>query len=199
MTEPIERHPTSTAYVVAGDRTLLLWHAKLGMWLPPGGHSEPNEDPVQTACREVLEESGLDVEVIAPPDLLVVTRPEVKPPPVVILIENIEREVIPPADLLVCEGPEVLPPPAVILVEDIVREDQPFHQHIDHVYFTRATGAVDFEAPIPQGPARWVDRETLAGAFSLPAPGGTLVPVAEDVRLLGVRALDAAAEADSRC
>ena len=169
MTEPIERHPTSTAYVVAGDRTLLLWHAKLGMWLPPGGHSEPNEDPVQTACREVLEESGLEVEVI------------------------------PPADLLVCEGPEVLPPPAVILVEDIVREDQPFHQHIDHVYYTRAAGAVDFEAPIPQGPARWVDRETLAGAFSLPAPGGTLVPVAEDVRLLGVRALDAAAEADSRC
>ena len=163
MTEPIERHPTSTAYVVAGDRTLLLWHAKLGMWLPPGGHSEPNEDPVQTACREVLEESGLEVEVI------------------------------PPADLLVCEGPEVLPPPAVILVEDIVREDQPFHQHIDHVYFTRAVEAVDFEAPIPQGPCRWVEREALTDAFSLPAPDGTLVPVAEDVRLLGVRALEAAA------
>ncbi len=169
MTEPLERHPTSTAYVVAGDRTLLLWHAKLRMWLPPGGHAEPNEDPVQAALREAREESGLDVEVIAPPDLLVVTRPEVKPPPV------------------------------VILIEDIVREDQPFHQHIDHVYFTRATGAVDFQAPIPQGPCRWVEREALADAFSLPAPDGTLVPVAEDVRLLGVRALDAAAEADSRC
>ena len=173
MTAVLERHATSTAYVVAGGRTLLLWHAKLRMWLPPGGHSEPNEDPVQTACREALEESGLEVEVIPPPDLLV------------------------------CSSPEVLPPPAVILIEDIVREDQPFHQHIDHVYFTRAVEAVDFEAPIPQGPCRWVEREALADAFSLPAPDGTLVPVAEDVRLLGVRALEAVAvaeaEAEARC
>ena len=169
MTEAFERHHTSTAYVVAGDRTLLLWHAKLRMWLAPGGHAEPNEDPVQAALREAEEESGLAVEVIPPPDLLAVGEPE------------------------------VVPPPAVILIEDIVREDQPFHQHIDHVYFTRATGAVDYDAPIPHGPCRWVNREALADAFSLPAPDGTLVPVAEDVRLLGVRALDAAAEAGRRC
>ena len=165
MTEPIERHHTSTAYVVAGDRTLLLWHAKLRMWLPPGGHSDPNEDPVQTALREAREESGLEVEVIPPPDLLVVERPEVKPPPAVILIENIERD------------------------------DQPFHQHIDHVYFTRALGPVTYDAPIPQGPCHWTTREQLAAPCSLPAPGGRLTPVAEDVRLLGLRALDAAAEA----
>ena len=169
MTEAFERHHTSTAYVVAGDRTLLLWHAKLRMWLAPGGHAEANEDPVQAALREAEEESGLEVEVI------------------------------PPSDLLVVDEPEVLPPPAVILIENIEREDQPFHQHIDHVYFTRATGAVDYEAPIPHGPCRWVNRETLANAFSLPAPDGTLVPVAEDVRLLGVRALDAAGEAGQRC
>ena len=169
MTEPLERHPTSTGYVVAGDRTLLLWHAKLGMWLPPGGHLEPNEDPLQAALREAWEESGLEVEVI------------------------------PPANLLAVSEPEVLPPPEVILIEDIVREDQPFHQHIDHVYFTRATDPVDYEAPIPHGPCRWVDRDTLADAFSLPAPDGRLVPVAEDVRLLGMRALDAAAEAERRC
>lgn len=168
MTEPFERHATSTGYVVSGDRTLLLWHAGLGMWLPPGGHIEANEDPLQAALREAWEESGLEVEVIPPPDLLVVDEPAVLPPPVVILVENIERE------------------------------DQPFHQHIDHVYFTRATEAVDFEAPVPHGPCRWVDRETLSGAFSLPAPDGRLVPVAEDVRLLGVRALDAAEEA-GRC
>ncbi len=169
MTERFERHATSTGYVVSGDRTLLLWHAKLGMWLAPGGHIEANEDPLQAALREAWEESGLEVEVIAPPDLLEV------------------------------DEPAVLPPPAVILIEDIEREDQPFHQHIDHVYFTRATEAVDFEAPIPHGPCRWVDRETLAGAFSLPAPDGTLVPVADDVRLLGLRALDAAEEAGQRC
>ncbi|MBK7725987.1 MAG: NUDIX domain-containing protein [Dehalococcoidia bacterium] len=159
---PFERHHTATAYVVAQRRTLLLWHHKLRMWLPPGGHLEPNEDPVQGATREAFEESGLEVEVIAPPDLLVV------------------------------DSPAVVPPPAVILIEDIVRPDQPFHQHIDHVYFTRSLHQVDFAHPIPHGPSHWFTAEELAESFSLPAPDGTLVPVAEDVRLLGLRALIAA-------
>jgi 8-oxo-dGTP pyrophosphatase MutT (NUDIX family) len=162
--EVIERHHTATAYIVEDGRTLLLWHEKLGMWLPPGGHCELNEDPVQAALREAHEETGIVVEVVPPPDLLV------------------------------CEGPAVLPPPAVILVEDIVRHDQPFHQHIDHVYFTRPVAPVDLEAPIaiPGGhPWRWVTAEELLEAFSLEAPDGTLVPVAEDVRLLGIRAIAA--------
>lgn len=158
-----ERHFTATAYVSVGGRTLLLWHHKLRMWLPPGGHCEPNEDPVQCAEREALEESGLQVAVIPPPDLLV------------------------------CSGPAVLAPPAVILIEDIRRPDQPFHQHIDHVYFTRPLAPVDFHAPIPHGAHTWVDAATLAASFSHPAPDGTLVAVAEDVRLLGIRAIEAAA------
>jgi 8-oxo-dGTP pyrophosphatase MutT (NUDIX family) len=158
----LERHHTATAYIVSGGRTLLLWHAKLKMWLPPGGHLEPNEDPVQGARREALEEAGLEVRVIPPPDLLVVPEPE------------------------------VVAPPAVILIEDIVRSDQPFHQHIDHVYFTRAIGLVDFDSPIPHGPAHWFTAADLAQSFSLPSPDGTLVAVAEDVRLLGLRALQAA-------
>jgi 8-oxo-dGTP pyrophosphatase MutT (NUDIX family) len=134
------------------------------MWLPPGGHCEPNEDPVQAAIREAHEESAIAVDVISP------------------------------ADLIACTGPAVLPPPAVILIEDIVRPDQPFHQHIDHVYYTRPLGPVDFETSIPHGPHRWVTATELAGAFSLPAPDGTLVDVAEDVRLLGIRAIAAATE-----
>ena len=164
----IERHHTATAYIVAGGKTLLLWHAKLRMWLPPGGHLEPNEDPVQAACREALEESGLPVEAIPPPDLLD------------------------------CEGPAILPPPAVILVEDIVRADQPFHQHIDHVYFTRPLANVDFDAPIPHGAHVWLGVDGLSGTFSLPTPDGTLVTVAEDVRLLALRAIAAAAASEPR-
>lgn len=160
--EVVERHHTATAYIVSDGRTLLIWHEKLRMWLPPGGHCELNEDPVQAAEREALEETGLEVTVI------------------------------PPQNLLVCEGPAVLPPPAVILIEDIVRHDQPFHQHIDHVYFTRPTAAVDFDAGIPGHRGwRWTTGAELGAAFSLPSPDGTLVPVAEDVRLLGIRAIAA--------
>jgi ADP-ribose pyrophosphatase YjhB (NUDIX family) len=166
LREPHERHFTATAYVVSGDRTLLLWHHKLQMWLPPGGHCEPNEDPVQAALREAREESGLEVEVIPPPGV----------------------------PSFVAQHPAVLPPPAVILVEDIVRSDQPFHQHIDHVYYTRAITKVDYAAPIPHGPCRWATSSELEGAFSLPTPDGTLVSVAEDVRVLGVRAIAAARE-----
>ncbi len=160
MTE-VERHHTATAYVVAGGRTLLVWHQKLGMWLPPGGHLERNEDPLQGAKREALEESGLQVEVL------------------------------PTGDVVECEGPVAIPPPAVILIEDIVREDQPFHQHIDHVYYTRALARVDFGASVPHGPHYWATADELQNAFSLPTPDGRLVPVAEDVRILGVRAIAA--------
>jgi 8-oxo-dGTP pyrophosphatase MutT (NUDIX family) len=36
-------------------------HAKLGLWLPPGGHIEPNELPDEAALREVMEEAGIEV------------------------------------------------------------------------------------------------------------------------------------------
>jgi 8-oxo-dGTP pyrophosphatase MutT (NUDIX family) len=60
----VKRHLTATAFVVWQGRTLLTWHRKLGMWLPPGGHLEANEDPAQAAVREALEESGLPVRVL---------------------------------------------------------------------------------------------------------------------------------------
>lgn len=157
----IERHFTATAYIVSDGRTLLLWHRKLGTWLPPGGHLEPNEDPVQGAIREAEEESGLVVEVIPPPGLLRVERPV------------------------------YLPPPDAVGVFDIDIEGQPFHQHIDFVYYTRPLVPVDFAAPIPEGIHRWLTADELGSPFFLPAPDGTLVPVAEDVRLLGLRAIAA--------
>ena len=51
---------------------------------------------------------------------------------------------------------------------------------------------VDFAGAIPgEHPWRWLTAEDLAEAFSLESPDGTLVPVAEDVRLLGIRAIAA--------
>ena len=65
----MRRHFTVSGFVVEGDRTLLHWHQKLQLWLPPGGHIDPDEDPVQATVREVLEETGIAAEVVphAPP------------------------------------------------------------------------------------------------------------------------------------
>jgi 8-oxo-dGTP pyrophosphatase MutT (NUDIX family) len=39
---------------------LLADHVKSGLWLPPGGHAEPGEDPRDTVTREASEELGID-------------------------------------------------------------------------------------------------------------------------------------------
>ena len=55
------REFTVAVFVVHRGRVLLLFHPKLGMWLPPGGHIEPGELPDEAAVREVLEETGVRV------------------------------------------------------------------------------------------------------------------------------------------
>ncbi|MBM3959726.1 MAG: NUDIX domain-containing protein [SAR202 cluster bacterium] len=57
------RHFTSTGYIAYRGRVLLHWHRKLQMWMPPGGHIEPNEDPVEAIIREAEEETGIRVTV----------------------------------------------------------------------------------------------------------------------------------------
>ena len=43
---------TATGYVVSQDRSrmLMIFHGGLQRWLPPGGHVDPDEFPVDTAC-----------------------------------------------------------------------------------------------------------------------------------------------------
>jgi len=58
-----------TDMVVAGfvfhdGKVLLVNHAKLGMWLPPGGHIEKDETSDQALLRELSEETGLKVEIL---------------------------------------------------------------------------------------------------------------------------------------
>ena len=61
----LDRHFTATGIILHNRRALLIEHAKLGWWLPPGGHLEPNEDPVQAVLREVAEETGLECALLA--------------------------------------------------------------------------------------------------------------------------------------
>ncbi len=55
-------HFTTSAFVAspARDALLLVAHRKLGLWLQPGGHIEPDDASfVAAAQREVEEETGL--------------------------------------------------------------------------------------------------------------------------------------------
>jgi len=55
---------TVSVYVVHENKVLLHIHKVLGIWLPPGGHIELDEDPNEAAVREAKEETGLDIELI---------------------------------------------------------------------------------------------------------------------------------------
>lgn len=83
-------HFTATAFIVHEGRVLLHWHAKLQQWMPPGGHLEPNEDPVAGALREASEESGLEVELLRVAPAYEFASPPQVQPPVTILVEDVE-------------------------------------------------------------------------------------------------------------
>lgn len=53
-----------TGYVFNEDKVLLIHHKKLNMWLPVGGHIEPNETPDDALIREIKEETNLDVKFL---------------------------------------------------------------------------------------------------------------------------------------
>ncbi len=103
------RHFTASGYVIRDDCVLLHWHPKVEGWLPPGGHIEANEDPVQAVLREIEEETGITAEVL------------------------------PTGVVLDLEYPVQVQPPFTILVEDIDDPVEGHHQHIDMIYLCRPT------------------------------------------------------------
>ncbi len=55
-------HFTASAFLVSPDlrSMLMILHGKLGLWLQPGGHIDPEDDDVIAAARrEVEEETGV--------------------------------------------------------------------------------------------------------------------------------------------
>lgn len=57
----LRRHITASTWIVNPPRTrvLLTHHAKLGIWVQLGGHTDEGEEWTDAALREAREESGL--------------------------------------------------------------------------------------------------------------------------------------------
>jgi 8-oxo-dGTP diphosphatase len=51
-------------YIFYENKVLLIHHSKLDLWLPVGGHIEPNETPDEALLREIKEETQMDVEIV---------------------------------------------------------------------------------------------------------------------------------------
>ena len=140
----ITRHFTATTFVVYENRTALHFHKSLKMWLPPGGHIDRDERPDDAALREVLEETGLKVDLIHPPTTIS------------------------------SENAVELPRPWHILLENI----NPFHQHIDFIYFARAYSNDVKPDPGESTQVRWFREDELDDP-----------DLTEDVRILAGEAL----------
>ena len=104
---PTIRHFTATGFVVNGGHVLLHWHSKVKAWLPPGGHIEENEDPVEAVVREIHEEAG------------------------------VRAGIVPTGPTFELSYPTCVVPPFTIMIEDIHDPVDGFHQHIDMIYFCR--------------------------------------------------------------
>jgi 8-oxo-dGTP pyrophosphatase MutT (NUDIX family) len=69
--EPSPIHVTASAIVTSDAGVVLHLHKRLAIWLQPGGHIDPGEEPWEAALRETIEETGLPVVAgEAPPSLM---------------------------------------------------------------------------------------------------------------------------------
>lgn len=106
-----EKHYTASVWILTKStppKMLLVHHKKFNKWMQPGGHIEWNENPVEAAVRETVEETGIDIGF---------------------LLEKIE---------LVDEEGKFIPVPDFIMEQRIEsHKDEPLHYHIDFEYVVK--------------------------------------------------------------
>ena len=159
----MERHFTVSGFLSHDGRTALHWH-HLGLWLPPGGHIEPNEDPIQAVLREIEEETG------------------------------VEALIVPTSTPYPHDDPRQLPPPVTIGVYEIDEPGNPHqHIDFVYFTRPRSPGTPDLAGRPDQGEGwRWVSSEELREPGALLAGPAGSAPVPEDVRRLALDAIEAA-------
>lgn len=118
--DAIKRQFTATCYIIEKGSVLLLYHPKLKKWLPPGGHLEENEIAYEAVLREVLEETGLVVELMSDENLW---------------IEEWNADSV--------------PRPYFCLLERVpAHKSEPAHEHMDQVYVGRPIGGALIDDPL---------------------------------------------------
>ena len=137
----MHRHFTATAFVIdSKKRVLLLWHKRLGRWMPPGGHVDEDESPEDAAKRECKEETNLDVDIIGETSTdLFAQNPH--------------------------EG-RMLKKPIAMLLENIPESkerNEPAHQHMDFLYLAQPLNEDDAKelAKDESDGMRWFTREEI--------------------------------------
>jgi 8-oxo-dGTP pyrophosphatase MutT (NUDIX family) len=158
----MERHFTVSGFLSHRGRTALHWH-RLGLWLPPGGHIDRDEDPIEAVLREVEEETG------------------------------VAAEVVPTARAYPHALPRQLPPPVTIGVYDIDEPGNPHQHIDLVYFTRPAREAEPALPALPDGAEgwRWVDAEALrAPGLVLDGPAGPAT-VPEDVRRIALDAIAA--------
>ncbi len=86
-------------FVFNSDYTALLFVKRerppfAGQYLPPGGHIEQGENPLEAAVREVREETGLEIEVLdfrSGTPMVLDSRTVRMPDPIRVQVEYIDR------------------------------------------------------------------------------------------------------------
>lgn len=106
----MQKEFTATVYIIDKQKVLLIYHRKLNKWLPPGGHIEADESPPDAARREVLEETGWEIEFVTQENIWISYQNA----------RSFER-------------------PYLCLLEEIpAYKDKPAHQHMDFIYIAHA-------------------------------------------------------------
>ena len=109
----MRKHYVVTAYTFTKDfrNILLVWHNKLLAWVPPGGHINENETPLEAAVRELKEETGVQAKFIDLNNQLVINKEEIS--------KDNYYEILRPFSLL---------------IEIIEKGNEEEHIHIDNIY-----------------------------------------------------------------